>query len=352
MSLPYCINVDWLQVFCADTNNGNLDVLYNPKGLYEFKLLPYQSRHFKELWEVLTPDGDHYATIQRLPHSSIISKDAAIIQLQNRFLYRNNMAKDFSIFLDNYGFKYKSISRLDICFDSNKLYNGLRHRSIIKGLMIGNYLKNNQSKVKWHFDAIANVGNPMECNSCSFGSLSSSVSTKMYNKTKELSEVKDKPYIRDTWRANGLSDKEDVWRIEIAIKADAKNMLHTSTGELVKINLYDHLFKEQIVDVFISYAKKYFAFKVNDGTKNKTRMKDLQLFPKELQPSYLPMTPTTDRDSNRSDRNFISKFEKIKDELSYLPRDDIAILEEASNIVAARKRLIAYQVKIKRAKKI
>lgn len=40
----------------------------------------------------------------------------------------------------------------------------------------------------------------MECNSISFGSLSSAVKTKMYNKTKEMNDVKYKPYIVESWQ--------------------------------------------------------------------------------------------------------------------------------------------------------
>ena len=181
-----------------------LHALYYEVSVYEFKLLPHGSRHFKEIWEVINSDGDKYAIIQRNPHSSIISSDGAIIQLCNRELYRPHFAADFILFLKSHGFEYKSISRLDVCFDSNTLRNNFRHSNLIKGLMQGTILKNNQSRVQWNFAAMANVGKPMECNSCSFGSKSSAVSTKMYNKTLEMKEQKSKPYIIENWGYNGI----------------------------------------------------------------------------------------------------------------------------------------------------
>lgn len=308
---PYAVNVDWLQVFCHDDNTDPLNVAYYGKSVYEFQLLEYGSRHFKQIWEVIDQDGDKYAIIQRIPHSSVISPDGAIIQLCNRELYKRNFSSEFIVFLASHKFRYKSISRLDICFDSNVLLRGLKHSKLIKDLMTGVTLKNNQSRVAWNFNAIANVGKPMECNSCSFGSKSSSVSTKMYNKTLEMKEQKNKPYIVESWIYNGLSIEQDVWRIEISIKSDASNTIRTDTGEIFRLSPDSLMMKQMVEDVFFSYAKKYFSFKRNNNTKNKTRMPDLEIFPKERTLTLTPVRITEERDSTRSDRIFLKKLHSL-----------------------------------------
>ena len=50
--------------------------------------------------------------------------------------------------------------------------------------------------------------------------------------------MKDKPWIRETWEKNGLinSDSVHVWRSEISIKADGKDLLNMGTGELFRLS--------------------------------------------------------------------------------------------------------------------
>lgn len=340
---PYAINVDWLQVFCHDLNKDRLNVIYYGHSAYEFVLLPHGSRHFKEIWEVIDSDGEKYAVIQRIPHSSIISADGAIVQLCNRELYRPYFASNFITFLAMHKFKYKSISRLDICFDSNNLLNGLRHSSLIKKIMNEKVLKNNQSKVQWNFSVVANIGKPMECNSCSFGSKSSSVSTKMYNKTLEMKEQKKKPYIIESWGYNGIDIDSDVWRIEISIKSDATTTIRTDTGEIFR--LIPDAFKMQSVieDVFFSYAAKYFAFKRNDGKKNKTRMKDFEIFPKERTMTIHPVRITNEKDSGRSDRIFLKKLHTLLSDSEHMDKQTWDAIIEVSNAFTLSRSLSAWR---------
>lgn len=342
---PYAINVDWLQVFCHDRNKDMLNNIYFGISTYEFKLLPYSSRHFKQIWEVIDADGDKYAIIQRVPHSGIISADGAIIQLCNRELYRAHYASSFLLFLQSHGFTYKSLSRLDICFDSNILAYKLRHSNLIKGLMTGTILKNNQSRVQWNFSAMANVGKPMECNSCSFGSKSSSVSTKMYNKTLEMKEQKSKPYIIENWGYNGIDTDKDVWRIEISIKSDASNTIRTSTGEIFRLSADALRLQEMTEDIFFSYAKKYFSFKRNNGTKNKTRMPDLEIFPKERIATLHPIRITEEKDSTRSDRIFLKKLHALSREFAHMDAQTWDALREVTNAFTLSRNLSEWSKK-------
>lgn len=345
LDYPYTINVDWLQIYCHDGNTEPLHLYNDECSLYEFRLMPCGSRHFKEIWKVTNSDGDDYAVIQRKPHSTILSNDAAIVQLCNRELYKPFYASDFILFLKAYKFSYKSISRLDVCFDSNTFRNGLKHSTFIKRLMNGQYLKNNQSKVKWNFSSIANVGTPMECNSCSFGSLSSAVSTKMYNKTLELKEVKNKPYIVECWGYNNLDLSQDVWRVELSIKADATNVVRLSDGEIFRLAPDSLKVQKSIEDIFFSYAEKYFSFKRNDGTKNKTRMKDVELFPRGKQSTIHPIRITNEKDSNRSDRIFLKKLHSLFGDLPNMDKQTWDAIWEVSNAYTMSRGLSTWRLR-------
>lgn len=342
LNYPYAINVDWLQIFCHDSNVGFLSNLYYDISVYDFKLLPHSSRHFKEIWEVIDEDGEKYAIIQRTPHSGIISKDGAIIQLCNRELYKPHYAANFLLFLSTHGFSYKSVSRLDVCFDSNYLRNKFRHSNLIKGLMDGTILKNNQSRVQWNFSAVANVGKPMECNSCSFGSKSSGVSTKMYNKTLEMKEQKSKPYIIENWGYNGIDTESDVWRIEISIKSDASTTIRTETGEIFRLSADALKLQCMVEDIFFSYARRYFSFKKNNGKKNKTRMPDLEIFPKDRILTLHPVRITNERDSSRSDRIFLKKLMGLTKEFSKMDAQTWEALVEVINAFTLSRNLSSW----------
>lgn len=341
--MNYCINVDWLQVYCSDQNTEDLSVHYYSKSSYEFEKRPYGSRHFAEIWDVKTLDGDNYAVIQRCPLSSILSTDGSIVQLCNRELYKSFWVSEFLIFLASHGFRVKSISRLDVCFDSNILYNGLKHSTLIKKIMSGEYLKNNQANVKWNFSSIANVGRPMECNSCSFGSKTSAVSSKMYNKTLELRECKNKPYIVENWRFNDLDTDKDVWRIEISIKSDARTLIKIDSGEIFRLNPDSLKFQQDVEDVFFSYAAKYFSFKRNDGKKNKSRMADVQLFPTERTLTMRPVRITFEKDSSRSDRIFIKKLHRMFKEIPMLDAETEKAIWQVSHAFVLGKSLVAWR---------
>lgn len=348
LTVPHAINVDWLQVYCHDDNDNDLGILYNgTQSEYQFRLQPHSSRHFRELWTVTNEDGDEYAIIQRCPFSSILSKDGCVIQLLNRELYKASFALYFESFLSRFGFRYKSLSRIDICYDSNYLANGYTHRQLIVDLFDKKILKNNLSKVNWNLAGVGSAPDPSRMNSLKWGSTSSSVSVKMYNKTLEMKEVKTKPYIIQSWAVNGIDTEQDVWRVEISIKSDSTTTVRTDTGEIWRLSA-DSLRVQQLTEeVFHAYAAKYFAFKVNSGGKNKTRMKDLVLFEKSDKPTLRPIRITNESDSNRSDKVFLKKLLNLKNELRDLDDADLQAIEHVANIFGLRKRMISYIVTLK-----
>ena len=342
---PYTINVDWLQIFCHDKNFGLLNEIYYEKSAYEFVKMEYSSRHFREIWEVRTIDGEKYATIQRRPFSSVISTDGAIIQLANRELYKPCFVSEFLIFINSHGFKCKSISRLDVCFDSNHLLNNLQYPSFIRKIIEKKYLKNNQSKIAGQFSAEGTLNVNTDWNSLRWGSPRSGVSTKVYNKTLEMKEVKQKPYITECWMYNGIDITQDVWRMEISIKSDASTTIRTETGEIFRLTP-DSLGMQSVVeDVFFSYAKKYFAFKRNDGKQNKSRMKDVEIFPRGRKSTLHPVRITEKQDSSRSDRIFIKKLHTLFTSLPNIDTETWSAIWEVSNAFTISRSLCEWRKK-------
>lgn len=318
----YSIVCDWLQVYCSNTHPSEFDLTSLSTSSYTFVKDPMSSRQFRDIYNVYDARGDNYANIQCSPFSSIIDSTGCIIKLSNRELYKCDFANVFLSFLSSYGFKYKSISRIDVCYDFNEFCQGLKPRRLINQFLAKKYLKNNQG----NYQLMGSTSLINDYSYIRFGTRKSAVCSYMYDKTKELREVKDKPYIRQRWAENGIDEKREVWRVEISIKSDIKNMVCTETGDIFKLDADALTTQSSIESVFYIYAKKYFSFKLNNGTKNKSRMPDIPLFERINEVTRIPMRITLKSDSGRSDKLFVKKLHKIKTEL----RD---VDEELSNAI-------------------
>ena len=74
------INIDWLQLNCRG--------IAEPKNNYIFKKLPYQTRHFKNIYEIFINDKI-FCTLACCPLSPIIPKDTNLIKIVHNILLLN-----------------------------------------------------------------------------------------------------------------------------------------------------------------------------------------------------------------------------------------------------------------------
>ena len=122
------------------------------------------------------------------------------------------------------------------------------------------------------------------------------VSTKLYNKTLELREVHDKPYIRQAWFTCGLVDspikltKTDttgkeytpqIWRLEFSIRSSVKNWFvieedgNARKKRSIRNTLAMYANRSLLVPIFASLTTHYFHFK--KVTREQKRIQDTQL---------------------------------------------------------------------------
>ena len=333
------INVDWLQIHCETTS---LDPLPDRKGIfndtYKIDLLEYGTPVFKNLYNIYDATGDHYAIVQDSPRSEILSRGMTIIKLANRELYKPGFIERLGRFLQQYSLTFIGISRIDICCDLNKFCTGLEPGTLIREFMAGKMLKNGLSA----FAVYGKSNNVTKFTSLAFGSKSSAVRAYLYNKSKELREVKDKPYIRQLWAENGLDIDNDVWRVEISIKSDRTNLVRYDTGEIFRLNIDDLMLQESIKQLFIDYSRQYFAFKHNNGTKNKSRMPDVVLF----NPSWIAVTKpiqiTPKNDSTRVDKTVLRRIDHLFNELRIVTDTDKAAIQRVLSLFMVNKSLVKY----------
>ena len=298
---PRCCNLDWLEVFCFEP----LDVPRNADFFRDVGLevieRPYGTRVYREMFTIKDSWGQPAVEIRRNPVSGasdggVLPINACHIRLTNRACYYNNAAAFLKEFLDTYGFMFQRIARVDVCLDFIRFDSLDYPERFVRRFLEGKYRKINQGRIHVHGD---DCWHGQQYNSVSWGSHKSQVSTKLYNKSKELKEAHDKPYIKQAWFECGLvhhpidcyvKDRKgrlhypDIWRLEFSIQSSVKGWYRIEeNGKAKKIhsfrnNLDEWLTREKCLEKFFSLVPHYFHFKYYDPNQRKDRCRDKSLF--------------------------------------------------------------------------
>lgn len=300
------LSIDWLQIYCTG-------IISNVVG-YKIERLEYSTRIFKFI-DVISLNGKKICTATHTPFSSVLEQDMIIIKFENYLLYEKELFLVVDNFLKDFNLTYKNISRLDIAADFNTFY---KKRNVQN--FLNEFLKNNVRKVgKAEYKLQGRQKDTHVVDYLRFGGNNSEVSAYIYNKTKELNEVKMKSYIVDTWRSSGLDVDLGVWRLEFSVKSSAIKMLDKQSGDLQDIsleNIKDKCFREKM---FMALYEKYFCFRTNTGQTNVTREKKIILFKNNFADTERYFVRGLG-DATRADKIFIKKMEQSNCELRELKK--------------------------------
>ena len=290
-----CVNIDWLEVYCEESNDEypcNADY-FSRKG-YVVREREYGTRVYEEMFYILDGNGNDMIEVRRNPKSGDssfvgLSPQSTHIRLCNWVCYQSNCVQLLRDFLVRHNYIFHRIYRIDVCYDFERFDSGDKPERVARRIVEKTYLKMNQTKI--HAIGDDNWGG-YAWETLSWGSLTSMVSTKLYNKTKELAATGNKkPYILTQWMMAGLIDnpvtqvkygkdgsqyKPDIWRVEFSIKskADSWLILEDISGKRVKKKAVPHslsLFDSQdkLWQRFQDLAYHYFRFKVKTYKKQK-----------------------------------------------------------------------------------
>lgn len=316
--MKYAISIDWLALFCkAETGKfeqvsvESADI-FHPIN-YGYKKEDHGTRQYKELWTV-SVEGGELCEVQAVPCSGILAADSVIVKFANRLLYTPLLWYFVDAFLRDHHLTICNISRCDICADFLSFaheydpvqfitdFLSAKIRRVGRGTSGGAYFQHGAYKETGTGYSISYTN----YNGLSFGSHSSAARVYLYNKTLELEQVKNKPYIRDFWRHNGLVEfiqdpktgkekQRPVWRLEVSIKSKANKFVNKAKGHKVEITT-DILRAETLPDILIenghySLTSIYFAFvrqlfkfiKNRQGITNVSRETPIELFEGDAQ---------------------------------------------------------------------
>lgn len=298
-----CVNIDWLELYVLESaSHSPCDADFFRRHGYWVTEREYGTRVYKQMFTVHDEHGQPWIEIRREPFSTVAKNNGFFsplschVRLTNYACYADDAISRFRDFLAKFDYSFVKIYRLDVCLDFETFDRGDDPNRFLQRFMAGRYSKVNQANIAAHG---ADIWAGRVWNSVSWGNPKSMVSTKMYCKTKELAEVKDKPYIRYAWFTSGLIDdpvsctkcdengekrKVDIWRVEFSIKSSANRwfVIERSTGKRGKIplphslDMYDT--RQKLLTVFASLAQHYFHFKVFEPDTRKDRCRDKVLF--------------------------------------------------------------------------
>lgn len=263
------VNIDWLSFWgdCCDVTDG----LY-----YKLRETELHTNIFSRTRVIEDISGREVGTIQDKPYSDVLPKHSGILKIDNELLYHEDLIRIVKILKNDIRFSEISVNRLDIASDFDEIHSESPAKFCRK-LITGEYRRVGAAKFFCHGEDVQKlksikkygnglwvgitdveaVGNGIQFDYIRYGKRNSPVCTYMYNKTKELEEVQDKPWIRRLWQNTGLSN--NVWRIEFSFHGNKTQTIDKETGDVFQL---DNLGWEQAVErrheVFRTLAKKYF----------------------------------------------------------------------------------------------
>lgn len=303
-----CVNIDWLEVYCLESSNRYpCDANYFRTQGYFVVEREYGTRQYNQMFTIEDDKGNAWIEVRRDPPSgdskfSGLQRESCHLRLVNRACYEDDCVQKLRDFLLKHDYNFQRIYRIDICYDFEKFDTGDLPAKFAKRYIETRYRKINQAKLCAYG---RDTWSCFDWESLSWGNPKSMVSTKLYDKTKELiSTGKKKTWIYWAWFCNGLIDNvvtqekrqadgsfyvPDIWRVEFSIKSQARNwvVIESQEGKRVKTKAIPHKLsmfdnREKLWERFEELAFHYFHFKYLEYEDSKGGRKERALKRKDL----------------------------------------------------------------------
>lgn len=298
-----CVNLDWLEVHCMEPSGDPHDANFFRRVGLTVSERDYGTRVYKEMFTVNDVHGNPFVEVRRAPYSTgyggIHAVEECHLRLVNAACYLDNAAALMQNFIDTYRYTVNRISRVDICLDFERFDEGDDPAVFLSRYLRQVYSKINQGNITAHG---ADRWNGQVWNSVSWGSPTSAIGTKFYNKTMELYDAATgtyrKPHIRYAWLKCGLIDDfhkvmkqgkdgwytPQIWRVEFSIRSSVKKWFAIELNGEEKhyqsirntLDMYDC--REKLLTLFASLQQHYFHFKHYQKEQRKDRCPDKVLF--------------------------------------------------------------------------
>lgn len=295
-----CVNLDWLEVHVYEPLTEPRTADYFRSVGFVVHEREYGTRVYRSMFTLEDTNGQPFIEVRRDPKSTgdigIHQINECHLRLHNRACYYDNAADLMAQFIVRYGYEFMRISRVDVCLDFERFDFGDLPAKFVERYLKHRYAKINQANIHAHG---ADEWAGQSWNSLSWGVQTSQVSTKLYNKTIQLAQVKDKPYIRWSWYESGLVDEPihctktkadgttytpDIWRVEFSVRSSVKRWFVIEQNgkrkdfRSIRNTLEMWTGRDNLWKMWASLAHHYFHFKKYRPNVRKDRCEDKLLF--------------------------------------------------------------------------
>jgi len=218
---------------------------------------------------------DYIASLVCQPIEKFLPENMNLIKMINRELYYGRPFEQLqAIGLDS-GLSLHAASRIDFAIDFNTFKYGYKPVTFIKDFINGKIIKRGLKRGNIAFD----YSKVAMLHEIKFMKKDANMSIKLYNKSKEMQEVKSKPWIIESWRNAGIDMTKDVWRLEFSVHLPKFSITDKRTGEISKFDYTKLDSKDYLNYVINALISKYFDFRYNTKIKEVADMPKVDLFP-------------------------------------------------------------------------
>lgn len=382
-----CVNIDWLQVSLVEPEPRTAE--YFSRLGFHVVQRDYGTPLFGQMFTIFEGDKPCFE-IRREPYSlkkngGIFAEGACHLRLHNRMCYQPHPIDMLRKFILAHGYIYVGIVRIDICLDIVSFDYNKNPDRFLQEYMQHRYQRERNGNVQAH----GTERDQRHWNSVKWGSEKSMLNVKMYDKTLELEQGKEKMYIRQHWHACDLSEsqkvtftyvnpktkqvqtgykivevekgtavpesipKEDakqvkVWRIEFSVSS-ACSVYIDEDGVIIENRLDTYDTPDKLWNVFSILAHNLFTFRRVERTRNGTLRRKALCTPYPLfrlgGTFAKPMHIVEKEDTTRTDRLLIKKL------LTWAHADDTPYklrlaIEQVATEMIHRKNLTEYAHKM------
>lgn len=275
------------------------DIQYFERLGFSVKDRGYGTKHWSQVFTILDEYMEPFMEVRRAPrtgaqdHHTIYPDNACNLKLHNRYCYFDAAAWLMMDFIERHGYAIRRIYRLDLCMDFKVFDSGDMPRKVLRRIVNHAYAKIYQASRTIHGE---DRWNQADDNSISWGKPKSMVVTRFYNKSLELAQVKDKPWIREAWFKAGiisdpfqpyLIDKDghligdEVWRLEFQISSSARGWFvddAADSQEFVEHTLECYWNRPMLQIAMANLVAHYFNFRIYRQGLTKYKCPEKKLF--------------------------------------------------------------------------
>jgi len=292
------VSVDWFQC----TLKKSFKDLPLKTMSFELKIKDFRTSNFLTIAEVFYNDLRVFH-LSYNPSSSFMSPNIVLLKVFNEVLYTHNWSKLLQVFLSEFQLIFNNLTRYDIAIDFTEFLTMAKPERLIHRFLKSNIIKSN----KGQFKVIGDNSAKMEFEYIRFGANSSDFSAYLYNKSKELDQVKTKPYINAFWDEQGLNQEKEVWRLEFSVKVPKLDFMDFDGTILNSFHDYRDFTPHQLYYLLTFLMEKYFKFYKNEGKNRRDRNKHIKLLDFGIYEDF-KVPRYCKSDGSRSDKVFLNKI--------------------------------------------